>query len=335
MTESSELLTMLTFSLKDDWQEWDWTIWMLFNSSIAMAAIIVDRLLGEFLQKSHPVVLIGKWVKQFEKHYYRDDCLSGTLLNLSTLLIVGTTSLILLVMSFFLPVWLQFILLVMLSSTLLAHRMLFDSVKAVSKSESPSKTVAMLVSRDCDRMDKHTAYQAAIESYGENLSDGMVAPWLYLVCLNVVGITVYKSINTLDSMVGYRTERYEKFGKTSAKVDDLANLIPSRLTALMILSFTQWFHVKSIKKMLKMGAQHSSPNAGYPITAIAMITRTQLGGPTYYFSELKPKPYFGLTTDTKMVEQHHILQALTIRNKMDALLITFSSIILLISNVNS
>ncbi|HQT36001.1 MAG TPA: CobD/CbiB family cobalamin biosynthesis protein, partial [Sulfuricurvum sp.] len=159
--------------------------------------------------------------------------------------------------------------------------------------------------------------KAAIETYAENLSDGVIAPLFYLLIGGLVGLFVYKAINTLDSMVGYRNERYEKFGKVSARLDDVVNYIPSRITAVLIVILFGKF--TSLKKVWQYGAQHESPNAGYPISAMALSLDVSLGGPTSYFGKMKEKPYFG---DGKQeISAVDVQRALTLQWKLDTLMI--------------
>jgi adenosylcobinamide-phosphate synthase len=148
----------------------------------------------------------------------------------------------------------------------------------------------MVVSRDTKDLSESEIYKAAIESYGENLSDGVVAPLFYLLLFGLPGIILYKTINTMDSMVGYKNKRYEKFGKVAAKLDDLANFIPSRLTALLIMIVAKQ---KPLLGFYEDGKKHESPNAGHPITAMALALGVQLGGDTSYFGKIKHKPHFG------------------------------------------
>ena len=133
-------------------------------------------------------------------------------------------------------------------------------------------------------------YKAAIETYAENLSDGVIAPMFYLLLFGLPGILVYKAINTMDSMVGYKNQKYELFGKAAALLDDLANYIPSRITAVLIMLFA---NQKDLFAFYEDGKKHESPNAGHPITAMALALDIKLGGDTSYFGTVKKKAYFG------------------------------------------
>ena len=151
--------------------------------------------------------------------------------------------------------------------------------------------VARIVGRDTSELSAQEVRTAALETLAENLSDGVIAPLFWLTLLGTPGMLAYKMVNTLDSMIGYRTERYRDFGCWAAHIDDVANYIPARLTALLMivgsLRFSKWRFV------IKYGRNHASPNSGYPEAALAGILDCRFGGPHYYFGQLFPKPYIG------------------------------------------
>jgi len=153
------------------------------------------------------------------------------------------------------------------------------------------KRLAWIVGRDTTELNAQQIRKATLETMSENLSDGVIAPLFYFVCFGIPGIMAYKMINTLDSMIGYRNERYEKFGKIAAKLDDVVNYIPSRLTAVLMLLIT--FKLNGIVFLVREGKKHSSPNAGYPEAALAYILSCQFGGPNYYGGKLYTKPFIG------------------------------------------
>jgi len=304
---------------------------MLFHGSdiliIALLALLIDRLFGEFKQIKHPVIFIGDSIKFFEQHAYQNQIVRGALLTLFTLLLVGSTAYALhvtlfYVSDFFPPPLSQIVLILstaILASTLIAHRMLHDSVLQLIQTKSPQIALSHLVSRDTQNLSQSDCYKAGIESYAENLSDGVIAPLFYLLLFGLPGIALYKAINTLDSMVGYRTERYEKFGKFSAKLDDLANWIPARITAILLMLLNQQW---TFWRFYPQGKQHDSPNAGHPITAMALNINAQLGGDTVYFGQLKRKSYFGNTKATKQLNKQHVQHCLSYRNRVDITLYT-------------
>ena len=168
------------------------------------------------------------------------------------------------------------------------------------------KQVARIVGRDTSELSDQEVRTAALETLAENLSDGVIAPLFWLAILGTPGMLAYKMVNTLDSMIGYKTERYKDFGCWAAHIDDIANYIPARLTAfLMILPKLFTFHFSLFTFVRKYGRCHASPNSGYPEAALAGILDCRFGGPHYYFGELFDKPFIGTndrsltTTDMK------------------------------------
>ena len=151
--------------------------------------------------------------------------------------------------------------------------------------------VARIVGRDTSQLSAQEVRTAALETLAENLSDGVIAPLFWLALLGTPGMLAYKMVNTLDSMIGYRTERYKDFGCWAAHIDDVANYIPARLTALLMVIASG--KLTLLKFVWKNGRRHASPNSGYPEAALAGILNCRFGGPHYYFGELFDKPYIG------------------------------------------
>ena len=276
---------------------------------LALIAYLTDRLFGEFRFIRHPVVLMGDFITRYQKKFYRDSVASGFWLVfwlLATMLAIVY------------PITLignPFVLGV-IASTGIASNMLYKSVRNVL---SDPQSIRYLVSRDTENLSDSDINKAAIETYAENLSDGVIAPLFYLLVFGLVGLFLYKAVNTLDSMVGYRNERYEKFGKVSARLDDLLNYIPSRLSALVILAL--FGNLRQLKKTWRYGALHESPNAGYPISAMALCLGISLGGATSYFGKIKEKPRFG--EGRSEISRDDILSALGMHKKLDLFIILF------------
>ena len=164
--------------------------------------------------------------------------------------------------------------------------------RAVDRSlEEGRKQVARIVGRDTSELSAQEIRTAALETLAENLSDGVIAPLFWLALGGVPAMVTYKMVNTLDSMIGYRTERYKDFGCWAARIDDIANFIPARLTALlMVLAAGK---PQLIAFVWRNGRRHASPNSGYPEAALAGALNCRFGGPHYYFGELFDKPYIG------------------------------------------
>ena len=157
--------------------------------------------------------------------------------------------------------------------------------------EQGRRQVARIVGRDTSQLTAQEVRTAALETLAENLSDGVIAPLFWFALLGTPGMLAYKMINTLDSMIGYRTERYRQFGCWAARIDDVANYIPARLTALLMVLVSG--RPALLRFVWRNGRRHASPNSGYPEAALAGILDCRFGGPHYYFGELFDKPYIG------------------------------------------
>ena len=174
--------------------------------------------------------------------------------------------------------------------------------------EEGRKQVARIVGRDTSELSAQEVRTAALETLAENLSDGVIAPLFWFAFLGVPGMLAYKMVNTLDSMIGYKTDRYKDFGCWAAHIDDVANYIPARLTALlMILPYVFFnFQFSIFNFVRKYGPRHASPNSGYPEAALAGILNCRFGGSHYYFGQLFDKPYIGDNDRTLTTEDMRI-----------------------------
>jgi len=157
--------------------------------------------------------------------------------------------------------------------------------------EAARNQLSYIVGRDTHNLNEQQIMTATLETMSENLSDGVIAPLFYFGLLGVPGIMTYKLINTFDSMIGYRNSRYASFGYFAAKLDDVVNYIPARLTVVLMMFAS--FDIDAIRYAIKYGHLHKSPNAGYPEAAAAGILKCRFGGPNYYHGELVEKPFIG------------------------------------------
>lgn len=157
--------------------------------------------------------------------------------------------------------------------------------------EEGRRQVARIVGRDTAALSKQEVRIAALETLAENLSDGVIAPLFWFALLGVPGMLTYKMINTLDSMIGYRNERYKAFGCIAARIDDAANFIPARITAFLMILCAGRPGLASF--IISQGRNHASPNSGYPEAALAGILNCRFGGPHDYFGETVYKPFIG------------------------------------------
>ena len=278
----------------------------------------LDLLLGDPQWMPHPVVWFGKMISFGEKHLNKGKQrkLKGALLSLFFVTFIFVVTWALLYMASLLAgnfdfslFTLHFSLSTFLSSLIiffcLAGTTLIREVRqtflAVDRSlDEGRKQVARIVGRDTSQLSAQEIRTAALETLAENLSDGVIAPLFWLAIGGVPGMLAYKMVNTLDSMIGYKTDRYKDFGCFAAHLDDVANYFPARITAFLMVLASGRFTL--LKFVAKYGPRHASPNSGYPEAALAGILSCRFGGPHTYFGQLFDKPYIGdhdrpLTTD--------------------------------------
>ena len=260
---------------------------------------LLDLILGDPAWLPHPVVGFGKMIAWGERHLNkgRHRKLKGTLMTIMLDFIVFFSTWVLF---YFLPPLGRVGVGALLIFYCLAGTTLIREVRqvfwALDRSlEEGRRQVARIVGRDTSKLTAQEVRTAALETLAENLSDGVIAPLFWLAVGGVPAMLIYKMINTQDSMIGYRTERYKDFGCWAARIDDVANYIPARLTALLMIVphalFT--FHFSLFTFICRYGRMHASPNSGYPEAALAGILNCRFGGPHYYFGELFDKPYIG------------------------------------------
>lgn len=272
---------------------------------IIPAAIILDWLLGDPPWLPHPVVAIGRLIQLLEpplRRMVRSKLFGGLLLLVFT---VGTTIIattLILKAAYAVSPAAGFLLAVILSWNCLAARSLQREsglvAKALEGGDIPlaRKQLSFIVGRDTAELTEAEIWRGTVETVAENTADGVIAPLFCLMLGGPVLGLAYKAVNTLDSMVGYKNEKYLLFGRASARCDDLLNFIPARLTGiLMVLTapFVGLTTKNSWRIMLRDGRNHSSPNSGIPEAAAAGALGVQLGGANYYFGKLVEKPTIG------------------------------------------
>ena len=284
---------------------------------LAALAYFVDMIFGEFPCK-HPVVSMGDFISAFERRFYRDRILPGALLVMSLIALTLLISVTLVYLCDLLPSGLSLIVLAIAASTGLAMNMLHESVAALLTAEQPKQALSYLVSRDTENMSETEIYKAGLETWAENLSDGVIAPLFYLLLFGLPGIAVYKAINTLDSMIAYKTERYFYFGKTAAIVDDIANYLPARLTALLLVLLAA-NRQRAWHCLWRDGNKLESPNAGFPIAAMAGALGIALGGDARYHGQIKHKPTLGLPLNP--VDKSTLSKALQMKTNINLIVL--------------
>ena len=253
---------------------------------------LLDLLIGDPARLPHPIVWFGKMIAFGEHRLNRGNhrMLKGGLMSIGLIVLVFAVT-------WFLCHQLSMIVIdVIIIFYCLAGTTLIREVRAVFLALDRSldegrQQVARIVGRDTSELSAQEVRTAALETLAENLSDGVIAPLFWLAILGAPGMLAYKMVNTLDSMIGYKTERYKDFGCWAAHIDDVANYIPARLTAFLMILATG--RLGLLRFVWKYGRNHASPNSGYPEAALASILNCRFGGPHYYFGQLFDKPYIG------------------------------------------
>jgi adenosylcobinamide-phosphate synthase len=291
----------------------------ILHPLIFVPSFLLDLLLGDPHWLPHPVRIIGAAISKTELLLRRSlttppaEKLGGIILVALIVLPVFCITFIVNMMIYRsfqtsitdLAALLGAVVLIYLTFTTIAARGLISAGRRVIRSikendiVSARKNLAMIVGRDTENLSEKEILKATIETLSENLSDGIVAPVFYLVLGGLPLAMIYKAVNTLDSMVGYKNERYRDFGWAAARFDDIANYVPARITGLFIVLSSALFSgslqtaLNSFRTMLRDGRKHSSPNSGVPEAAMAGALGIILGGPSTYGGVLHEKPYIG------------------------------------------
>lgn len=282
------------------------TALMLLPSPLLPAAAMgLDLLLGDPRRLPHPVVGIGRLISALERllrHLRLDGYGGGLLLCLGTVSATALAAAMLLACSNTLQSTFGWLAALWIGWNSLALRSLHRESSRVAQALEQGKLdearllLSYIVGRDTAELDEEAIWRATIETVAENASDGVIAPLFWLCLGGPVAASAYKAASTLDSMVGYRNERYLRLGWASARLDDLLNLLPSRLTALsMVLAAPLvGLSARSAWRIWRRDRRrHASPNSGHPEAAAAGALGIRLGGPSQYGGILKVKPFIG------------------------------------------
>ena len=308
--------------------DWMLTIWAL------LIGWVLDLVLGDPAWLPHPVVGFGKLIAFGERRLNRGSHrrLKGAVMAVALIAIVFVATWLLCRQLSMVNYQLSIVLGSLLIFFCLAGTTLIREVRqvfiAVDRSvDEGRRQVARIVGRDTSELSAQEVRTAALETLAENLSDGVVAPLFWLAVGGVPAMVTYKMINTLDSMIGYRTERYKDFGCWAARIDDVANYVPARLTALLMV-------VAAGKPQLarfvrRYGRCHASPNSGYPEAALAGILDCRFGGPHTYFGQLFDKPFIG--TNPRPLTTQDMRLAVRINRTAELLMVVLTAAALLLT----
>ncbi|MBR1329710.1 cobalamin biosynthesis protein CobD [Bradyrhizobium ottawaense] len=296
-----------------------------------VVAMAVDALLGWpswlFARIGHPVTWLGRLIGAIDRGWNRGSDppalrraagVAGSLLVIAFSVAIGCALQALLSSS-----WIQIVLVGILAWPLVALRSLHDHVAAVANPllagdiAAARDAVSRIVGRDPAALDEAGIARAAIESLAENASDGIVAPVFWGALFGLPGILGYKAINTLDSMIGHRNERHEAFGWAAARIDDVANFIPARLTGFLFVLLAPR-RSEALSCMTRDARRHRSPNAGWPEAAMAGALGVRLSGPRIYHGSATDEPW--LNEGARDPRAADIAEALTVYRRAMVLL---------------
>lgn len=254
-------------------------------------AMVLDAVFGEpkwlWDRVPHPAVVMGRLIGGADRRFNCGAARKAKGILLVIVLVIGAAALGLVLRQ--IP-----LVEILLGAVLLAQKSLVEHVKAVARGLERSlaegrHAVSMIVGRDTSELDEAAVARGAIELAAENFSDGVIAPAFWFLVAGLPGILVYKVVNTGDSMIGYRTERHREFGWAAARLDDLLNLIPARLTALLLFP---WGKPLSLwREIVTEARRHRSPNAGWPEAALSRSLGVALSGPRAYHGEMRDYPW--------------------------------------------
>lgn len=272
---------------------------MILSAVKISAGFALDFLLGNPERFPHPVRFIGKLISFIEGILLRKSWkrAAGIILVPAVVLPVYFITFYISSLSWALEVFIIYT--VFAARSLSAEAMKIYELINSGEIETARIRVSYLVSRDTAGMDRNGIIRAAVETVTENMVDGVIAPMFYLFVGGAPLGMAYKAVNTIDSMIGYKNERYERFGWFGARFDDIVNFIPARITGFILIPAAAFFTGGSVsgsyRVLLRDRCNHSSPNSGHPESASAGALGIRLGGPVSYFGVMRDKPFIGDT----------------------------------------
>lgn len=275
---------------------------LLVQTAAIAIGIVLDVLFGDPCGKMHPVCVLGRWIGWLEKKMYRDSVSAGAKLVVCVLVPALCLVLSAEVAAYRIGAVCFLITEALLVFFMLALRTLYqESMQVYSallegNTVLARKKVSRIVGRDTDRLDTEGIIRAAVETVAENTSDGVIAPYFYMILFGGAGAVFYKAVNTMDSMVGYQNLRYSRFGRAAAKLDDAVNYLPSRLSAVFMLAaslFCGLNYRSALRIFRRDRRKHASPNSAQTESVCAGALDVALSGDAWYGGIRFEKPVIG------------------------------------------
>lgn len=292
---------------------------------IALLAVVIDTLIGDPNTKFHPVALMGKLIDVLDKLLRKDEASSPTKLVCGFILVIivlifcyGLIYYVLLGLQMVkTPEWLMIFIQAIILSFMISPKSLAKAGNDIYNElikhdlDMARKKVNYIVSRDANQMNEKDITRAAIETVAENTVDGIIAPLCFFFIGGLPLAVLYRAANTMDAMIAYKNDKYFYFGRTAARVDDVLNFIPARITGILfvIIAFFQGLDYKNAFKMMMRDAKkHPSPNGGYAEAPVAGALGIRLGGVNFYFGHQTFRAYMG--DPVHQLEAKHIKQTI-------------------------
>lgn len=312
------------------------TVLIVFQTAALALGYILDLIIGDPRGWPHIVIGFGRTISFFENLFYRmhNKRVGGTLLWICVVMTCAGIPSLLLAAAWHISPWAYLILdglicwqLLAVKSLRVESRRVYDELEHGTL-ESSRQAIHMIVGRDPEALDRTGIIKAAVETVAENTSDGVASPLFYMFIGGAAGGCLYKAVNTMDSMIGYKNSRYEDFGRTAARMDDVFNYLPSRLCAVFMIAASgiRGFDAANARMIWKRDRRkHASPNAAQTESVMAGALDVQLAGDAVYSGRVIKKPFIG--DDIRPVAAGDILSSHKILNTTTFLM--FSAVILL------
>lgn len=305
--------------------------YLILHTAALLLGILLDTLIGDPHSMPHPIRALGSLINTSEKILYRmtspgQQIIAGAILWIEVIAITLTVSFLIFSGAYHINKYVGAIVESVMVFYILAARSLKDESMKVYNALSSEDIIcarvslSMIVGRDTSHLDEASVARAAVETVAENTSDGVVAPLLYAAIFGPVGGMIYKAVNTMDSMLGYRNERYLYFGRVAARADDVFNYIPSRLCALLMIAASTFCRLSgkdALRTWRRDRCAHKSPNSAQTESVCAGALGIRLGGASTYGGIMVEKPYIG--DDTRPVEANDIKQSIRLMFATEAL----------------
>ncbi len=308
-------------------------------------AYIIDCIIGDPYTKFHPVALMGKLIDILDKLLRKDDSEEPAKLVCGFILVIivlavcsGLTYFIIYIMDIFqVPFWINIFIQAIILSFMISPKSLakagneiYDEL-AKNDLEGARKKVNYIVSRDANQMDEKDITRAAVETVAENTVDGIISPLFFFFIGGLPLAVLYRAANTMDAMIGYKNKKYLYFGRAAARIDDVLNFIPARITGILLIisaAFCKFDYKNAWKMMMRDAKKHPSPNGGYSEATVAGALGIRLGGINYYFGRQTFRAFMG--EPTNQLKSIHIKQTIKLMYAVSTIFVVIGGVIIII-----